>query len=106
MRQRQRNGLAASGAVQEERHAKTGSLGSGPALTTMNRQDQADRLTEQVHRLDFAAALRREEEQMVLQRADMRMPVWLLALIWMAIGAVLFAGGMFCGLACVARLER
>jgi hypothetical protein len=38
----------------------------------MNRQDQADRLTEQVHRLDFAAALRREEEQMVLQRADMR----------------------------------
>jgi hypothetical protein len=100
MRQRQRNGHAASGAVataQQERHAKTASLGSGPALTTMNRQDQADRLTEQVHRLDFAAALRREEEQMILQRADMRMPVWLLALIWMAIGAVLFGGGMFVG---------
>jgi hypothetical protein len=99
MRQWQRHGHAASGVAtaQQERHAKTASLGSGPALTTMNRQDQADRLTEQVHRLDFAAALRREEEQMVLQRADMRMPLWLLALIWTAIGAVLFGGGMFAG---------
>jgi len=32
-----------------------------------------------------------------LQRADMRMPLRLLALIWMPIGAVLFGGGMFAG---------
>jgi type VI protein secretion system component VasF len=63
----------------------------------MNRQDETDHLTEQVNRLDFAAALRREEEQMALQRADMRMPLWLLALIWMAIGAVLFGGLMIAG---------
>jgi len=63
----------------------------------MNRQDETDHLTEQVHRLDFAAALRREEEQMAFQRADTRMPLWLVALIWMAIGAVLFGGGMFAG---------
>jgi len=61
----------------------------------MNRQDETDHLTEQVHRLDFATALRREEEQMASQRADTRMPLWLVALIWMAIGAVLFGGGMF-----------
>jgi hypothetical protein len=63
----------------------------------MNRQDETDHPTEQVHRLDFAAALRREEEQMALQRADMRMPPWLLALIWLGIGAVLFGGGVFVG---------
>jgi hypothetical protein len=62
----------------------------------MNRQDETDHLTEQVHRLDFAAALRREEEQMALHRA-LRKPLWLLALIWMAIAAVLFGGGMFAG---------
>ena len=63
----------------------------------MNRQDETDHLTEQAHRLDFAAALRREEEQMALQRADMRMPLWLLALIWMAIGTILFGGCAFVG---------
>jgi hypothetical protein len=68
-----------------------------PGLADLEAGFQADRLTEHVHRLDFTAALRREEEQMVLQRADMRMPVWLIALIWMAIGAVLFGGGMFAG---------
>ena len=62
-----------------------------------NRQDETDHLTEQVHRLDFAAALRREEEQMALQRAHMRMPMRLLVLIWTAIGAVLLGGGMFAG---------
>ena len=63
----------------------------------MNRQDETDHLTEQVHRLDFAAALRREEEEMALQRAGMRMPLRLFAVIWMAIGAVLLGGGMFAG---------
>jgi hypothetical protein len=67
-----------------------------PSALTMNRQDETDHLTEQVHRLDFAAALRREEEQMALHRA-LRKPLWLLALIWMAIAAVLFGGGMFAG---------
>ena len=63
----------------------------------MNRQDEKDHLTEQVHRLDFAVALRREEEQMALRRADMPIPRWLLALIWLGIGAVLFGGGVFVG---------
>jgi len=63
----------------------------------VNREDEPDHLTEQVHRLDFAAALRREEEQMALRRPETPMPLWLLALIWMAIGAALFGGGMFAG---------
>jgi len=47
----------------------------------MNRQDETDHLTEQVHRLDFATALRREEEQMASQRADTRMPLWQASLL-------------------------
>jgi hypothetical protein len=63
----------------------------------MNRRDKADHFTEQVHFFDFAAVLRREEEQMALHRAGHADAGWLLDLIWMAIGAVLFGGGMFAG---------
>jgi hypothetical protein len=48
-------------------------------------------------RIDFAATLRREQEQMALQRADMPMPLWLVALIWFAIRAVFSSGGVFVG---------
>jgi hypothetical protein len=60
----------------------------------MNRQDETDRLTEQVHAIDFAVALRREQEQMALRRADMPMPMWRVVLIWTAIGGVLSSGGI------------
>ena len=62
-----------------------------------NNDSLEDHLTEQVQRLDFAAALRREEEQMALRRAEIPIPRWLLALIWLGIGAVLFGGGVFVG---------
>jgi hypothetical protein len=63
----------------------------------MRREDETDRLALQIHAIDFAAALRREEEQMALRKADMPMPLWRVALIWMAIGIVLSGGGLFAG---------
>jgi hypothetical protein len=60
----------------------------------MNRRDETDRLAEQVHAIEFAAAVRREQEQMALQRADMPMPMWRVVLIWTAIGGVLSSGGI------------
>jgi hypothetical protein len=53
---------------------------------------------EQVHRIDLAAAVRAELEHAAAQQAGVQtMPLWLLALIWMTIGAVLCGGGMFVG---------
>jgi hypothetical protein len=63
----------------------------------MNRHDETDGLAEQVHAIDFAAALRRQDEQMALRQADMPMPAWRLALIWIPIGAVASGGGVFAG---------
>jgi hypothetical protein len=40
----------------------------------MNRQDETDRLTEQVRAIEFAVAWRRDQEQMALRRTDMPMP--------------------------------
>jgi hypothetical protein len=34
---------------------------------------------------------------MALRRAEMPIPRWLLALIWLAIGAVLFGGAVYVG---------
>ncbi len=67
----------------------------------MNPQDEADRLAEQVHRIGFAVAVRREQEQEAMRQAAIRTMLWRVALIWFAIGAVLFSGGVFVGwLAC------
>jgi len=63
----------------------------------MNRHDETDHIAEQVRAIDFAAALRREEEQMALRQADMAMSPWRVAIIWMAIGVVLSGGGVFAG---------
>jgi hypothetical protein len=53
---------------------------------------------ERVHQLDFAAALRREQESEVERRAGVAlMPPWRLFLVWMAIAAILFGTGMFMG---------
>jgi hypothetical protein len=55
-------------------------------------------LIEQVHRLDFAAAVRREQDQALQQQVSAQaMPLWLLALIWIAIGVILFGSGVFVG---------
>ena len=63
----------------------------------MSEREQPD-LADQVQRLDFAAALRHEQEQAFQQPSSVQvMPLWLLAMIWMAIGAVLFGGGLFVG---------
>lgn len=63
----------------------------------MSEREQPD-LADQVQRLDFAAALRHEQEQAFQQPSGVQvMPLWLLAMIWMAIGAVLFGGGLFVG---------
>jgi hypothetical protein len=64
----------------------------------MNRQDETDHLTEQVHRLDFAAAVRREQDQALRPQVSAQaLPLWLLALIWIAIGVILFGSGVFVG---------
>jgi hypothetical protein len=63
----------------------------------MRREDETDRLASQIHAIDFAAALRREEEQIALRRADMPMRPWRVAFIWLAIGAVLSSGGVVVG---------
>jgi hypothetical protein len=61
----------------------------------MSKQAQPD-LIEQVRRLDFAAAVRREHDQALLQLVNAHaMPPWLLVLNWIAIGAILFGGCVF-----------
>jgi hypothetical protein len=63
----------------------------------MSEEEQPD-LVGRAHRLDFAAAVRREQEQALRQQVSVRaMPLWLLALIWIAIGAILFGSGVFVG---------
>jgi len=63
----------------------------------MSKRAQPD-LIEQVHRLDFAAAVRREQDQALLRQVNVQaMPLWLLVLNWIAIGAILFGGGVFVG---------
>jgi hypothetical protein len=63
----------------------------------MSEEEQPD-LISRAHRLDFAAAVRREHEQALRQQISVRaMPLWLLALIWAAIGAILFGSGVFVG---------
>ena len=55
-------------------------------------------LIEQVRRLNFEAAVRREQDQALRQQVSVQaMPLWLLALIWIAIGAILFGSGLFVG---------
>ena len=63
----------------------------------MNRHDETDHIAEQVRAIDFAAALRREEEQMALRQADMAMSPWRVAMIWFAIGVVLSGVCVFTG---------
>ena len=66
-------------------------------VKAMREQEQPD-LIEQVHRLDFAAAVRREQDQALRQQVSVQAtPLWLLALIWIAIGAILFGSGVFVG---------
>jgi hypothetical protein len=66
-------------------------------VKAMSKQPQPD-LIEQVHRLDFAAAVRREQDQALRQRVSVQAtPLWLLALIWIAIGVILFGSGVFVG---------
>ena len=66
-------------------------------VKAMSKQTQPD-LIEQVHRLDFAAAVRREQDQALRQRVSVQAtPLWLLALIWIAIGVILFGSGVFVG---------
>ena len=63
----------------------------------MSEEEQPD-LISRAHRIDFAAAVRREHEQASRRPVSVgAMPLWLLALIWMAIGAVLFGSGVFVG---------
>ena len=63
----------------------------------MSDQEQAD-LIKQVHQIDFAAALRHEQEQAASRLADIQfMPPWILVVVWISIGAILFGGGMFAG---------
>ncbi len=63
----------------------------------MSKRAQPD-LIEQVHRLDFAAAVRREQDQALLRQVNVQaMPPWLLVLNWIAIGAILFGGCVFVG---------
>ena len=55
-------------------------------------------LIERVRRLNFEAAVRREQDQALRQQVSVQaMPLWLLALIWIAIGAILFGSGLFVG---------
>jgi hypothetical protein len=64
-------------------------------MTMMSKQAQPD-LIEQVHRIDFAAAVRREQDQALLQLVNAHaIPLWLLVLNWIAIAAVLFGGCVF-----------
>ncbi len=64
----------------------------------MNRQHETDDLAEQAHRINFAAAARGEQEQAAWRQAAIQTTLpWLVALIWFAIGAVLFGGGVFVG---------
>ncbi len=66
-------------------------------LKAMSKHIQPD-LIEQVRRLDFAAAVRREQDQALLQQVKVQaMPLWLLVLNWIAIGAILFGGCLFVG---------
>jgi len=63
----------------------------------MGEHDRPD-IAEQVHQIDFAAAVRSEQEQAAVRRGDHQpMPLWLLAVTWMAMGSILFGGGMFVG---------
>jgi hypothetical protein len=63
----------------------------------MSEEEQPD-LAGRAHRLDFAAAVRREQEQALRQPVSVSAtPLWLLALIWIAIGTILFGSGMFVG---------
>ena len=63
----------------------------------MSEEEQPD-LISRAHRLDFAAAVRREQEQASRQQVSVRaMPLCLLAMIWIAIGTILFGSGVFVG---------
>jgi hypothetical protein len=64
-------------------------------MKMMSKQAQPD-LIEHAHRLDFAAAVRREQVQALLQLVNVNaIPLWLLVLNWMAIAALLLAGCVF-----------
>ena len=63
----------------------------------MSEEEQPE-LIGRDHRLDFAAAVRRKQEQALRQPVSVSaMPLRLLALIWAAIGAILFGSGVFVG---------
>lgn len=62
-------------------------------------EPESSEFVRQVQQLDFAAALRHEQEQAAARRTG-GVPLissWQIVLVWMAIGTVLFGSGLFVG---------